>query len=141
MRYRLGDSVQRVIKGRLIIPMLLVSLLFPLAVCAGYAITDKDGKVLSDDPGNTLNTGPTNQTIILNDKGNHKVFEVLWDAAGGAVTIKGDRVHLKINRSGKIEKWTEFDNTQNEQYPLFVTPEIRLGPNPPRTYPAPLNKK
>jgi hypothetical protein len=115
-------------------------LTFPLLTYAGYSITDKDGKVISEDPGNTLVTGPTNQTIILNDRGNHKVFEVLWDAAGRAVTVKGDRVHLKIHSSGKIEKWTEFDNMQNEQYPLFITPEIRIGPNPPRSSPVPQNK-
>ena len=113
---------------------------FPSLANAGYSITDKDGKVISEDPGNTLVTGPTNQTIILNDRGNHKVFEVLWDAAGRAVTVKGDRVHLKIHSSGKIEKWTEFDNMQNEQYPLFITPEIRTGPNPPRPSPVPQNK-
>jgi hypothetical protein len=124
----------------MIIPMLLGPFLFPLMTYAGYSITDRDGKVISEDPGNTLNTGPTNQTIILNDKGNHKVFEVLWDAASGAVTVKGDRVYLKIHSSGKIEKWNEFDNMQNEPYPLFITPEIRIGPNPSRTSPNRQNK-
>jgi hypothetical protein len=109
----------------------------PFEIYAGYSITDRDGKVISEDPGNTLVTGPTNQTIILNDRGNRKVFELFWDAAGGAVVIRGDNVHLKIHSSGKIEKWTEFENMQNEQYPLFITPEVRIGPNPPRPAPIP----
>jgi hypothetical protein len=107
-------------------------LVIPGATFAGYAVTDKDGKVLSEEPGNTLVLGPTNQTIILNDRGNRKVFELTWDAAAGAMVIKGDRVHLKIHDSGKIEKWTELDREKGDSSPLLIQPIIPVPPAPRR---------
>jgi hypothetical protein len=125
------------VKGWFVFPLLIWVLILPLETYAGYSITDKDGKVLSEDPGNTLATGPTNQTIILNDRSNRKVFELFWDAGGGAVMIRGDNVHLKIHSSGKIEKWTESEPDKNGQYPLYIQPEVYIGPRPPRPSPNP----
>lgn len=95
---------------------------------AGYSITDKDGKVISEEPGNTLVTGPTNQTIILNDWGNRKVFEIFWDANGSAVIVKGDNVHLKINSNGNIDKWTPLENDYKDQYPVIIQPVVPRSP-------------
>lgn len=96
---------------------------------AGYSITDRDGKVVSEEPGNTLVTGPTNQTIILNDRSNRKVFEIFWDAAGSAVIVKGDHIHLKINSNGNIEKWVPLEREYRDQYPIIIQPVV---PRPPR---------
>ena len=62
------------------IAFLLYGLISPVELYAGgrYYLTDKDGKIISEDPGNAVVTGPTNQTIILNDRGNRKVFEIGW---------------------------------------------------------------
>ena len=139
MKGRCKEIIQKMFRSGLIVPLFLWGLALPLETRAGYSITDRDGRVISDDPGNTLVTGPTNQTIILNDRSNRRVFELFWDAGGGAVMIRGDNVHLKIHSSGKIEKWTELENNQSGSYPLFITPEIRVGPNPPRSTPAPRN--
>jgi hypothetical protein len=95
-----------------------------------YHLTERDGQVISELPANALVTGPTNQTIILNDRGNRKVFEVIWDADGGAVVIKGDQLHLKIHRSGKIEKWTDLDDDKKDPFPIFIQPVVPV--NPPR---------
>lgn len=107
-------------------------LILPGSIFAGYAITDKDGKVISEEPGQTLVLGPTTQTIILNDRGNRKVFELIWDAAAGAIMIKGNRVHLKIHDSGKIEKWTELDREKENSYPLFIQPIVPVPSPAPR---------
>jgi hypothetical protein len=95
-----------------------------------YHLTDRDGQVISEPPAKALVTGPTNQTIILNDRGNRKVFEVLWDADGREVTIKGDQVYLKIHSSGKIEKWNDLDNEKKDPFPIFIQPVVPI--NPPR---------
>jgi hypothetical protein len=136
MKSRCKKFIRVAIRHWFVFPLLIGVLILQTDTQAGYSITDQDGRVLSEDPGNTLVTGPTNQTIILNDRSNRKVFELFWDATGGAVTIKGDRVHLKIHSSGRIEKWTEFENMPNEPYPLFIAPEVRIGPNPPRSAPT-----
>lgn len=86
------------------------------------------GNYLSEERGNSLVTGPTNQTIILNDRSNRKVFEIYYDATGSAVIVKGDNVHLKINSNGNIEKWTPLENDSKDQYPLIIQPVI---PRPP----------
>ena len=117
---------------KVILLLAVTSLMFGIVsskTYAGYSITDKDGKVLSEEPGNTLVTGPTNQTIILNDRSNRKVFEILWDANGSAVIVKGDNVHLKINSNGSIEKWTPLENDYKDQYPIIIQPVV---PRPPR---------
>ncbi len=109
------------------IAFLIFGLVLPLKIYAGYAITDKDGKVISEEPGNALVTGPTNQTIILNDRGNHKVFEIFWDAQDRAVVVIGDNVHLKIFSSGRVEKWTGFES-DNNAYPIFIQPVVPIVP-------------
>jgi hypothetical protein len=134
VRSRLRPGIRQK-KSLFFIPFLLWGIILPLEMYAGYSITDKDGRVLSGEQGSTLVTGPTNQTIILNDRSNRKVFELFWDAAGGAVMIKGDQVHLKIHSSGKIERWTELETDKADQYPLFIQPEINIGPKPPRSNP------
>ena len=112
--------------------MAISCLVIPGSTLAGYAVTDKDGKVLSEESGNTLGLGPTNQTIILNDRGNRKVFELNWDAAAGTVVIKGDRVNLKIYDSGKIEKWSELGPEKGDSYPLMIQPIVPVPPPPRR---------
>ena len=117
---------------KVILLLAVTSLMFGIVsskTYAGYSITDRDGKAVSEEPGNTLVTGPTNQTIILNDRSNRKVFEILWDANGSAVIVKGDNVHLKINSNGSIEKWTPLENDYKDQYPIIIQPVV---PRPPR---------
>jgi hypothetical protein len=98
----------------------------PLEGLAGYSLTDKDGKVISEPSANAIVTGPTNQTIILNDRGNHKVFEITWDAEGRAVQVKGEKVHLKIHSNGNIEKWTSLEN--QDQQPIQIAPVVPIVP-------------
>lgn len=98
-------------------------------VWAGYSLTDRAGRVLSEGQGDTVVTGPTNQTIILNDQGNRKIFEIAWDAAGTAMVVKGDNVHLKIHSSGKVEKWSAYETENKDRYPIFLTPVV---PGKPR---------
>jgi hypothetical protein len=105
-----------------------LGILLPLEALAGYSLTDRDGKVISDAPANAIVTGPTNQIIILNDRGNRKVFEVSWDAEGRAVMVKGEKIHLKIYSNGNIEKWTGLEN--REQPPLILNPVIPIYPPP-----------
>ena len=114
------------------IAFLLYGLISPVELYAGgrYYLTDKDGKIISEDPGNAIVTGPTNQTIILNDRGNRKVFEIGWDADVRAVVVKGEKVHLKIHSNGKIEKWTTFENEDQGQYPIFIKPIVPVVPPP-----------
>lgn len=107
-----------------------IGLVSPLErVWAGYSLTDRDGRVLSEDQGGTLVTGPTNQTIILNDQGNRKIFEIAWDATGMALVVKGDNVHLKIHSSGKVEKWSAYETENKDRYPIILTPVV---PGKPR---------
>jgi hypothetical protein len=105
-----------------------LGILLPLEALAGYSLTDRDGKVISDAPANAIVTGPTNQIIILNDRGNRKVFEVSWDAEGRALMVKGEKIHLKIYSNGNIEKWTGLEN--REQPPLILNPVIPIYPPP-----------
>jgi hypothetical protein len=105
-----------------------LGIILPLEVLGGYSLTDRDGKVISDAPANAIVTGPTNQIIILNDRGNRKVFEVSWDAEGRAVMVKGEKIHLKIYSNGNIEKWTGLEN--REQPPLILNPVIPIYPPP-----------
>jgi hypothetical protein len=108
---------------------LVLGIIFPLeALAGGYYLTDKDGKVISDTPVNAIVTGPTDQTIILNDRGNQKVFELTWDAEGSAVMVKGERIHLKIHSNGNIEKWTNLEN--KDQYPINIGPVVPIVPLP-----------
>jgi len=43
--------------------------------------------------------------------------------------IKGDRVHLKIHSTGKIEKWTDLENDKKDQFPIFIQPVIPINPS------------
>jgi hypothetical protein len=101
-----------------------LAVILPLETFAGYNLTDRDGKIISDAPSKAIVTGPTNQTIILNDRGNRKVFEITWDAEGRAVMVKGEKIHLKIHSNGNIERWTELEN--REQPPIGINPVIPL---------------
>jgi hypothetical protein len=101
-------------------------IIFPLETLAGYNVTDKDGKVISDAPVNAIVTGPTDQVIILNDRGNRKVFEITWDAGASAVMVKGEKVHLKIHSNGNIEKWTSSDS--QEAPPVYISPVVPIAP-------------
>jgi hypothetical protein len=111
-----------------LIPLTFFALVIipPLEGLAGYSLTDKDGKVISEPAADAIVTGPTNQTIILNDRGNHKVFEITWDAEGRAVQVKGEKIHLKIHSNGNIEKWTSVDN--QDQYPNQIGPIVPIVP-------------
>jgi hypothetical protein len=111
-----------------LIPLTFFTLVIipPMESLAGYSLTDKDGKVISEPTADAIVTGPTNQTIILNDRGNHKVFEITWDAAGRAVLVKGEKIHLKIHSDGNIEKWTSLDN--QEQSPIQIAPVVPIVP-------------
>ena len=102
-------------------------LFLPMEIYAGYVITDKDGKVISEEPGNNLILGPTNQTIILKDRGNHKIFKIFWDAGAQTIVVKGDNVHLKIFSNGRLERWTSIEKGEKE-YPIVIKPVIPILP-------------
>jgi hypothetical protein len=109
--------------------ILMFIITHPLKVNAGgYFITDKAGNIISESSEKTVVIGPTEKTIVLYDYDQIKVFEMQWDADEKTLVIKGDNVHLKVFRSGKIEKWSAYTDTETEQYPLFIEPVVPIFP-------------
>ena len=94
----------------------------------GYFITDKDGKIISESSEKTIVIGPTDKTIVLNDDNGLKAFNLTWDAHERALLISGDHVDVKIHSSGKIEKWSTFEDSGQKQYPIFIEPIIPIIP-------------
>ena len=118
-------------KFSFIIVLWLLGFVFPLQGNTGYYQTDREGKIISDTPGNTPVSGSANQTIILNDRSNKKVFEVSWDGETNSVIIKGDNIHLKIHQNGLIEKWTRVEEDQKTGFPLIFSPIVPVSPSRP----------
>ena len=94
----------------------------------GYFITDKDGKIISESSEKTVSIGPTEKTIAFYDHNEIKVFEIQWDADEKTLIIQGDTVYLKIFRNGRVEKWSTFEDSGQEQYPIFIEPIIPIVP-------------
>jgi hypothetical protein len=94
----------------------------------GYFITDKDGKIISESSEKTVSIGPTEKTIAFYDHNEIKVFEMQWDADEKTLIIKGDTVHLKIFRNGRVQKWSTSEESGSGQYPLFIEPIIPIIP-------------
>jgi hypothetical protein len=90
-------STMSVIIGVLIIFAFttLPSILF----AGGYFITDKEGKVISEDSEKTIILGPTEKTVVFNGYNGTKVFDIQWDACEKTIIIRGNNVHLKIYRN------------------------------------------
>jgi hypothetical protein len=109
--------------------ILIVVITKPTIINAGgYFLTDKDGYIISESSDKTVVIGPTEKTIVLYDYDQIKAFEIQWDADEKTLVIKGDNVHLKVFRSGKIEKWSAYTATGSEQYPLFIEPVVPIFP-------------
>jgi hypothetical protein len=109
--------------------ILIVVITKPTIINAGgYFLTDKDGYIISESSEKTVVIGPTEKTIVLYDYDQIKAFEIQWDADEKTLVIKGDNVHLKVFRSGKIEKWSAYTDTEPEQYPLFIEPVVPIFP-------------
>jgi len=107
----------------------IAAILQPLLVHAGgYYITDKDGKVISEIPEKIIAVGPTEKTVVFNDHSDMAVFAVQWDADEKTLIIRGDNVHLKIYGSGKIEKWSSFEESEQGQYPIYIEQTIPVRP-------------
>lgn len=119
-------SIIFVIAGVLIIFVFIT--LTSMLYAGGYYLTDRDGKVISENLEKTITVGPTEKTIVFNDHNDMKVFDIQWDADERTLIIKGDNVHLKVYSSGKIEKWSTFWSNELEQYPLFIKPVIPILP-------------
>jgi len=109
--------------------ILIVVITKPTIINAGgYFITDKDGNIISEGSEKTIVIGPTDKTIVLNDDNGIKAFNLTWDAHERALIIRGDHVDVKIHSSGKIEKWSSFEDSGQEQYPIFIEPIIPIIP-------------
>ena len=92
--------------------ILMFIITHPLKVNAGgYFITDKDGNIISENSDKTIVIGPTDKAIVLNDYNGTKAFNLTWDAHEWALIISGDHVDVKIHSSGKIEKWSTFEDS------------------------------
>ncbi|MGQ9571487.1 MAG: hypothetical protein ACUVUQ_11765 [Thermodesulfovibrionales bacterium] len=94
----------------------------------GYFLTDKDGRVISEDSEKTIFVVPTEKKIIFNDYNGTKIFDIQWNANEKTIIIRGNNVYLKIYNSGKIEKLTELGESSGEQYPLIIEPIIPVMP-------------
>ncbi|MGE5239469.1 MAG: hypothetical protein ACM3ON_11770 [Chloroflexota bacterium] len=46
----------------------------------GYFMTDKYGKVISEDTQAVITLGPTDRMVIFLDRGEREVFDLVWDA-------------------------------------------------------------
>ena len=109
--------------------ILMFIITHPLKVNAGgYFITDKDGKIISESSEKTVSIGPTEKTIAFYDHNEIKVFEIQWDADEKTLIIQGDTVYLKIFRNGRVEKLSTFEESGQEQYPIFIEPIIPIIP-------------
>ena len=93
----------------------------------GYFMTDRDGKVISEDNQAVITIGPLDKTVIFLDRGEREVFELLWDAEARSLVVKGSRVHLKIDSDGTVEKWTRIP--EDQQIPLIIEPIVPVGPH------------
>lgn len=87
-------SIIFVIAGVLIIFVFIT--LTSMLYAGGYYLTDRDGKVISENLEKTITVGPTEKTIVFNDHNDMKVFDIQWDADERTLIIKGDNVHLKV---------------------------------------------
>jgi len=101
---------------------ILPSILF----AGGYFITDKDGKVISEDSEKTIILGPTEKTVVFNDYNGTKVFDIQWNADDKTLIIMGNNIYLKIYSDGRIEKWTELKEGGDEQYPMLIEPVVPI---------------
>lgn len=100
-----------------------------LVYAGGYYITDKDGKVISEDSEKIIIIGPTEKTIIFNDYNGTKIFDIHWDANEKTIIIKGFNIYLKIYSNGRIERWGEIKEGEGEQYPILIEPVIPIFPD------------
>jgi hypothetical protein len=117
-------STMSLITGMLIIFAFIT--LPSILYAGGYFITDKDGKVISEDSEKTIILGPTEKTVVFNDYNGTKVFDIQWNAGEKALIIMGDNIHLKIYSNGRIEKWTELKEGGEEQYPITIEPVVPI---------------
>lgn len=117
-------STMSVITGVLIIFAFIT--LPSIVFAGGYFITDKDGKVISEDSEKTIILGPTEKTVVFNDYNGTKVFDIQWNADEKTLIIMGNNIYLKIYSDGRIEKWTEFKGGGEEQYPILIEPVIPI---------------
>ncbi len=116
--------------------LMLISVFFifsftiqPYSVDAGgYFLTDKDGRVISEDSEKTIIVGPTEKMVIFNDYNGTKIFDIQWDANEKTMIVRGNNVYLKIYSSGKIERFTESGEVSGGQYPLIIEPIIPIMP-------------
>jgi hypothetical protein len=109
-----------------------LSLAHPGAARAGgYLLTDKEGKVISEDKEHVITIGPTDNAIVLVDRGDRKIFELTWDAGAQSLVIKGDRTHLKVHRDGTVERWAAFPEGQ-VQPPVLIQPIVPYAPQAPQ---------
>ncbi len=97
------------------------------AKAGGYFLTDREGRVISEDREHVIVIGPADKTLVLLDNGGRKVFDLTWDADAQSLVIKGDRVHLKVHRDGTVEKWTAFPEGQ-AQPPVLIEPIVPYAP-------------
>jgi hypothetical protein len=106
--------------------------IFNLTICSvyagGYFITDKDGRVISEDSEKIIMLGPTEKTIVLNDYNGSKIFDIYWDASEKSIIIKGINIHLKVYSNGRMERWTEIKEGWEEQYPILIEPIVPILP-------------
>jgi len=109
-----------------ILILIFVILQALIAYAGGYFITDKDGKVISEDTNKTILLGPTEKAVVFNDHNGTKIFDIQWDAGEKTIIIRGNNVHLKIYSSGRIEKWTTFREGEAEQYPILIEPVVPI---------------
>ena len=117
----------RDVKCMLVLLIIFFVIMHPLtAKSGGYFITDKDGNIISENSDKTIVIGPTDKTIVLNDYNGTKAFNLTWDAHERALIISGNHVDVKIHSNGKIEKWSTFEDSAQEQYPIFIEPIIPI---------------
>jgi hypothetical protein len=117
-------STMSVITGVLII--FAFTTLPSILYAGGYFITDKDGRVISEDSEKTIILGPTEKSVVFNDYNGTKVFDIQWNADEKTLIITGDNIHLKIYSNGRIEKWTELKEGGEEQYPITIEPVVPI---------------
>lgn len=112
----------------LMIAVISVIMVPAASFAGGYYLTDREGRIISEDSGKTVVIGPADKTAVLNDRGDRKVFDLEWNAGEKTLVVKGEKVHIKIYSSGKIERWTSIDEGNKADMPIVIQPIIPLYP-------------
>jgi len=114
-----------------------VTVLSPASARAdGYSIVDRDGNIISDDSKKIVTVGPSEKKVIFCDKADRKVFDVEWDASHKRLIVTGENIYLRIYSTGKVEKFMDINENNNEknQAPLTIQPVVPIfpGQKPPQ---------